>query len=279
MLHVRNIRSSKETKMRKLRYLTALTLVGAMLTMFTGAAQAYANTVTYKGQGLLADGFGGYDLIQEICDGNLNGILENGADAEGPYLLFVLTATGAQNADITFNATAGNAGTYPMTKFGNGTFKYVSPWLSPSTLPGNVTATYDGKAKNAQLVVSHGCRPYTHGAWCSPGFWKNAEDPAWALIGKSKTDLFNQTVVPSFYQTATALLPPDGPTLITVLTTPGANTFGAADAPYGLNAYNATGAFLTDNIPGFDFDYNDFLLQDDSQTCPIDHHGNFKAGA
>jgi hypothetical protein len=42
-----------------------------------------------------------------------------------------------------------------------------------------------------------------------------------------------------------------------------------------LNAFNATGAFLTDNIPGIDFDIS-FVQDDDSQTCPIDHFGNFK---
>jgi len=66
-------------------------------------AFAYSISVTYSGQGLLPDGFGGYDLITEICDGNINGILENGADAEGPYLLWVLTANDKtnKNADIT----------------------------------------------------------------------------------------------------------------------------------------------------------------------------------
>jgi hypothetical protein len=243
----------------------ALALSGGCIGMdeLSGSAEgelAFSNKVTYSGQGLIADGFGGYDLQTEICG------VANGADVDGPYLLWVLTATGATNADIT-----GPWGTAPMIKSGNGTFKYVSGWYAPSTLPGNVTATYDGRPKNAQLVISHGCRPFTHGAWCSPGFWKNATDAAWALTGHSKTDLFNVTVVPNFYVTASGA----NPTLITVLTTPGANTFGGSAAPYGLNAFNATGAFLTDNIPGFDFDPS-FVQDDDSQTCPIDHFGNFK---
>jgi hypothetical protein len=96
-------------------------------------AFAYGNSVPYKGQGLLADGFGGYDLVTELCG------VANGADVDGPYLLWVLTATGANNADIT-----GPWGTAAMTKYGNGTFKYISGWYDPDTLPGNVTATYDG---------------------------------------------------------------------------------------------------------------------------------------
>ena len=55
-------------------------------------------------------------------------------------------------------------GTEAMTKFGNGTFKYVSGWYDPSTLPGAVSATYDGNARNVQLVISHGCRPFDEGA-------------------------------------------------------------------------------------------------------------------
>jgi len=261
------IHYQKENKMKN-RFSISLSLTLIMvLVVGVVPAFAYANSVVYSGQGLIADGFGGYDLITEICDGNINGILENGADAEGPYLLWVLTATGAKNADIT-----GPWGTAPMTKFGAGTFKYVSGWYAPETLPGHVTATYDGKVKNAQLTISHGCRPFTHGAWCSPGFWKNAEAGAWALTGYTSSNLFNLTVVPSFYATAS----PADPTLSTVLNTPGANTFGGPDAPYGLNAFNATGAFLTDNIPGYDFSLDAMLLNNESDTCPIDHHGNFK---
>jgi hypothetical protein len=251
-------------------------MTAAIFAVFTGvtviAVGPYANSVTYGGQGLIADGFGGYDLITEICG------VANGADADGPYLLWVLTATGAKNADIT-----GPWGTVAMTKTGAGTFKYVSGWYAPQTLPGYVTATYDGKVKNAQLTISHGCRPFTHSAWCSPGFWNNATDAAWALTGYTRTSLFNTTVVPNFYDTpftgqtltqgqTTYTL--DNPTLGTTLGNPYTNG-QLTSAPYGLTPFNATGAFLTDNIPGFDFDPT-FVGQDDSQTCPIDHFGNFK---
>jgi len=42
-----------------------------------------------------------------------------------------------------------------------------------------------------------------------------------------------------------------------------------------LNAFNATGAFLSDHIPGYVYDPA-VLQDDDSATCPIDHFGNFK---
>lgn len=233
-----------------------------LLTLVTSSALAYGNVVTYSGQGLIADGFGGYDLRDELCG------VANGAEVNGPYLLWVLTATGAKNADIT-----GPWGTVAMTKFGNGAFKYVSAWYSPGTLPGNVYATYDGKVKNAQLTISHGCRPFNNGAWCSPGFWRNAEAGAWALVGHSPSELFNATVYPVWYG-ATFVV---DPTLYTVLHD--APTYSgpplAGTSGYALNAYNATGAYLTNEIPGYQFNW-DVMVAGGSDACPIDHHGNLK---
>jgi hypothetical protein len=244
-------------------------LLAATLAVFTGVTlAAYANSVTYGGQGLIADGFGGYDLVTEICG------VANGADADGPYLLWVLTATGAKNAAIT-----GPWGTATMTKFGAGTFKYVSGWYAPSTLPGSVSATYDGKVKNAQLTISHGCRPFTHSAWCSPGFWGHAEAGAWALINIDKTTAtFGTTVdIDANYTPDTLKTQPDAALLTTILANPSTYSGPAIGAFYGwsANAFNLTGAWLTNQIPGYTFDPT-FTTLDDSQTCPIDHFGNFK---
>jgi hypothetical protein len=164
-----------------------------------------------------------------------------------------------------------------MEKFGNGTFKFVSPWTDPHALPGHVTATYDGVGKNAQLTISHGCRPKGSG-WCSPGFWKNATAGAWELTGYSPSTLFNATVYPVWFGGTFSA----GPTLGIVLNNPptysGAPLAGSSG--YQLNAYNATGAFLSEalksSIPGFGgFSYQ-ALLDDNSDTCPIDHFGNIK---
>jgi hypothetical protein len=249
-------------------FLVAITM--GLLAPAAWAAGPYANSVSYSGQGLIADGYGGYDLRTEICG------VANGADVEGPYLLWVLTATGAKNAEIT-----GPWGTVAMIKEGNaGTFKYVSGWYDPSTLtPGAITVTYDGKVKNAQLVISHGCRPFKKGAWCSPGFWMNAEPAAWALTGYSREDLFNNTVYDSFYGATFT----EDPTLNTVLTTSGgtykgpgvAGTDPRTQSPNELNAFNATGAFLSDHIPGYQFDA-EVMKAGGSDACPIDHFGNFK---
>jgi len=231
----------------------------------SGAALlGYANVVYYSGQGVVADGFGGYDLKTELCG------VENGAEVDGPYLLWVLTATSAPNANIT-----GPWGTAPMVKSGNGAFKYVSGWYDPSTLfPEVVVATYDGRPKNVQLVISHGCRPLLDtGAWCSPGFWRNARDGAWALTGKSKATLFNTSVYDTWYGATFAA----NPTLETVLNN--APTYSGPPVPgtsgYALNAFNATGAYLTNNIPGYSFNW-DVMVAGGSDACPIDHFGNFK---
>ena len=126
-----------------------------------------------------------------------------------------------------------------------------------------MTASYDGKAKNAQLVVSHGCRPFTtQNAWCSPGFWRNSDDAAWALTGVTNDDMFDSTVHPTFYDELGSGITPDA-TLNTVLTASGGTYKGpgiAGSDPRtqspnaALNPFNATGAYLTDHIPGYQFD-------------------------
>jgi hypothetical protein len=157
-----------------------------------------------------------------------------------------------------------------------GTWKYASQYYTRDTLV-SFPVSAGPAGTRAQLVVSHGCAPFvTQGAWCSPGYWKNAADAAWALTGYAKGDFFNDTVVPGFYDTATSALPPDGPTLIQALDPSGpggANKYGAESGPYGLNAVNATGAFLTDQIPGYSFDP---ALVGKEEACPIDNDGDFK---
>jgi len=237
-----------------------------LILMATIPALAYANTAYFTGQGLIADDFGGHDLNTEICG------VANGADVDGPYLLWVLTATGSKNAEIT-----GPWGTVAITKYGNGTFKYISAWYDPDDLVAfGVFATYDGKAKNAQLVISHGCRPYkTVGAWCSPGFWMNAEDAAWALTGYTKADLFNTTVYDSFFGATFATDPSLGYVLATPTQFGGKAGITPGTSGYSLTAFNAVGAFLTNNIPGYHYDW-DVMMAGNDDGCPIDHHGNFK---
>lgn len=248
------------------------------VSIIPATASAYSNSVDFRGQGFIADGFGGYDLRSELCavtdsEGNIiPDEFGKKADAIGPYLLWVLTATGATSADITLPS-----GTFEMQKYGKGTFKYLSGWFDPDELMAfGVTATYNGNAKNAQLVVSHGCRPYDDpGAWCSPGFWMNASDAAWARTGYSKSALFNTTVYDYFYGATFAA----DPTLYGVLTAGNPSPYKGAPVPgtsgYALNAFNATGAFLTDNLPGYFFDWDVMMAGTDS-ACPLDHNGNWK---
>jgi hypothetical protein len=257
--------------------------------MFAAAAAAATATVTYKGQGFNFDGTT-YNLNDERCGAESQGTANDGSTGQfanwngpgqpyqtgQPYLVWVLTANGATSATITLPAPVG---TVNMIKVG-GTFKYASRYSTRDelvNLPVKATYSYSGKApNNVQLVVSHGCAPFQDegGAWCSPGYWKNAADAAWALTGYAEADHFNLTVVPSFYDTASGA----DPTLETVLNTPGANTFGAATGPLGLNAFNATGAFLTNALPGYAFSLDAMNGEENELTCPIDNHGNWKKG-
>ena len=70
------------------------------------------------------------------------------------------------------------------------------------------------------------------------------------------------------------------PTLETVLNN--AQIYSGSPLPgtsgYPLNAFNATGAYLTDNIPGYHFDIN-VMMAGGSDACPIDHFGHFKSAA
>jgi hypothetical protein len=112
------------------------------------------------------------------------------------------------------------------------------------------------------------------GAFCSPGFWKNASDAAWQTVAPiTKTSPFNNVVVPNFY--ANNIISPPSTDLITLLIAKGATKFGKAAGPFGLNPYKAVGAALTSAIPGYVFDPNAYaqsLLGID--TCPLDKHGN-----
>lgn len=113
------------------------------------------------------------------------------------------------------------------------------------------------------------------GAFCSPGYWKNATDAAWDETGVEKTDLFNDVVVPDFY--AVDITPSDT-SLEDVLTAKGANKYGKAADPFGLNPFNAVGAALTSKIPGYVFDPGAYALSLlGIDTCPLDHHGNVVA--
>lgn len=245
------------------RILLSAVAVGALAFVPISPAQASTSQVVYQGQGLTADGFGGYDLSEELCG------IENGADAEGPYLLWVFTSTKSTTATI-----SGPWGTASMTKKGKGAFQYVSDWYDPDTLIGEVSAAGSPGSGNPQLVISHGCRPFDdEGAWCSPGFWRNAKPGAWALTGYARDDSFNATV-PDLWFGATF---PQDPTLDTVLSN--APSYSGTPVPgssgYALNAFNATGAMLTDALPGYAFSWDVMMAGGDS-ACPIDSFGNPK---
>ena len=265
--------------MRNLRMVAAL-LAAVAFTVSTSAVLLASGTVHYTGQGFSHDGVT-WTLNDQRCglagqgvanDGGTGQFAQNGFTLGDPYLVWILTANGATSATLYLPDGVGGVTAVAMYKVG-GTFKYASNYYSPGQTIGVVFVTWTGGPNKAQLTVSHGCPPReTAGGWCSPGFWKNATDTAWALTGYNKSAYFNSTVVPAYYGTPTLLLPPGGPTLDQVLNTPGANTYGAASAPLGLNAFNATGAFLTDQLAG-GFDLTKVGVEG---ACQIDHFGNYK---
>lgn len=261
---------------RKSKFLIGVGSIGlavvlaVALVIGLGGGAAFASgtyTVYYTGQGLYHTGNGGYGIQTEICG------VANGADVDGAYLHWVLTATKATSATITLPD-----GTVPMVPNGGGSFSYNSGWYSPlGSLINTVFATYSGTKTNAQLVISHGCAPNLAGAWCSPGFWANTlrfSPNAWTTIGVDPTTaLFNGNVSPAFY--ANDINPDE--LLTYVLNHPGSygGTLGTA-GPYGLTAFNATAAYLTNQIPGYSFSlaaYNAAQGGDDTH-CPLDAHGN-----
>jgi hypothetical protein len=78
--------------------------------------------------------------------------IENGAPVNGPYLLWILTATKATNATIAIGSSINQA----MSQRRNGSFRYVQTFSSGIfTAPTFVYATHDGTKGN--LVISHGC--------------------------------------------------------------------------------------------------------------------------
>ena len=261
--------------MKHLRTIGALLAVGAFAVL-TGAVVSASGPLYYTGQGFTNDGTT-WSLNSQRCgldgqgvanDGGTGQFASNGFVPGNPYLVWVLTANGASSAKLFLP----DEGFVEMIKVG-GTFKYASKYYSPTQIIGEAFVTWTGGPKKAQLVVSHGCPPrVSEGGWCSPGFWMNATDAAWKLTNYRREDFFNATVVPNYYNEATMKLLPYGPTLDQVLTTPGANTYGKASAPLGMNAFNATGAFLTDRLAGGFDPAKDGV----EGTCQIDHHGNYK---
>jgi hypothetical protein len=285
--------------MSKLKTTVVTVAIAAAASLAVMATTAIADgTVTYKGQGFNYDGTT-YNLNDERCGLEGQGTANDGgtgqfADWNGDgqpyeqgqgYLVWVLTANGATGA--TLNLPDGT--TVEMIKVG-GTFKYASQYYHAEDLVG-VTANYTGTARGqVQLTVSHGCQPFeTEGAWCSPGYWGRAQDAAWALIGVDRaTATFGGTVASDAQFTATdptRVNAISSDLLQTVMTATGqqaATKYKGASVGtfkgWAANPFNLTGAWLTDQIPGYTFDPDlaDPDNPDNEVACPIDNHGTYK---
>lgn len=133
------------TTRRPSRRAALTAVIGVAGAAFLGGGTASADTIlTYTGQGIDADG----DFESEVCG------TENGAEADGEYILFILTGNGITSATLQTPEGSGS-----MTQSGNGAWKYVyTGGADPADLVDVAFADYDGTPRgNPQLVISHGC--------------------------------------------------------------------------------------------------------------------------
>lgn len=108
-------------------------------------AAAYDNSRTWAGHGT-------YEVESTFLDNEICGVV-NGAPIDGPYVLWVLTASRATNADISIDGGA----TQTMTRSGNGSFHYLQD-METWTAPTSATATFDGpNTKRVNLTLGQGC--------------------------------------------------------------------------------------------------------------------------
>jgi hypothetical protein len=297
----------------------------AAILAYSATAVASPPTISYTGQGWISNGNGGFILNDERCGVGTQTPANDGSTGQfanwnGPglpyqtgqgYTVWVLSLNANPAGGVTLHLPDSLGGEVKMIKVG-GTWKYASQYVSREAalhgpiggLDGPVHVTFSGPTKNAQLTVSHGCKPFNQDkpAWCSPGFWNggNITAAAWALTGYAKTDTFNTKVVPSFYDTPYAdgtfrigngpnasFLTDDpntpqnegDPTLQQVLDNPG-GVNSTVSGPYDpeLNQFNATAAMLTDGLPGYAFTNGprDPVTGELIDNCPIDPFGNWK---
>jgi hypothetical protein len=232
---------------RSLRTVRGAALIIGMLAVSTGVAFAGSGSTIWTGQGVQCDENHDCILNTEICG------LENGADREGPYLLWVFTGgPRTSSATITIGNCTDTGGA--MTQSGGGSWKYISDYCDPTTVTASVSYSYTGPAPaNPQLVISHGCRPAGADLWCSPGYWKNAQDAAWAKVtGYTKDTLYNSTSCKDSPAVA------GDPTIFQVLSAP---------STYGGPATNCVAQLLTDTLCGGG-QLNPECPNDNKTICP-----------
>jgi hypothetical protein len=235
------------------------------MALLTIAARAWADgtgTVTWSGQGVECDEYSNCVLKTELCG------TENGADVDGPYLLWVFTGGPSTTAATISISGCGTETGGAMGQAGGGAWKYISHYCDPNAVHAEVSYTYAGRGPaNPQLTISHGCKPVeSANLWCSPGFWRNADDAAWARTPYHRTDLYNSTSCGSTNPVT------GDPTLQQVLSSP---------QTYGGPAFNCVGQLLTNSLcgggqlnpacPGAQAVCPD--------ACPLDNHGNIKEDA
>ncbi len=223
--------------MKKKMLVLGLAAFGFTASAFMAQA-ALADTIEWQGNGTDSTG---------VCK-NLNivpGVI-------GQNWLFVLTSatpnTTNHSLTATFDEPSGEKTSNP-SKINKQLVQFTVN-TAPYALLESATATI-GTGKSV-LTVSH-CEVGVVSEWCSPGYWRNAEDKAWADTGISKEASYN------YYFSDTPLA--GDPTLIQVLMHDPKN--------YGGAAFNNVADLLSGAHP--DVIFADGVRTPDS--CPINHFG------
>ena len=129
------------TMKRILALAAAVALTGAVAA--PAAADGHlTNHIVYSGQGW-ADG----EPEEVTCDDETTG-----------YLLWVLAGSSA--SEVVVHVDGSPVGYMDKKGNGNGAFKLVTDYFDPTDA--HIVVHYDGAARNAQFVISHGCpgEPY-----------------------------------------------------------------------------------------------------------------------
>ncbi|PKN13311.1 MAG: hypothetical protein CVU69_03145 [Deltaproteobacteria bacterium HGW-Deltaproteobacteria-4] len=218
--------------------------VTAMLAFLAMGSVATAATVGWDGNG--------------TSEGVCNNVTVD-PTVTGQNWLFVLTQANTAirpELNATFNSVGKTLS--PASKINRNNVQF-SVNTAPYAILQSASAV-EGNAKSV-LTVSH-CEVGVQPQWCSPGFWRNADDKAWSDAGINREEAKYSEVTDKYSYCPAA----DGdPTLQQVLERK-QDYFASTDQG---QAFNCVGDFLSDAHPNISFSDNIRALN----TCPISNAG------
>jgi hypothetical protein len=172
----------------------------------------------------------------------------------GQNWLFVLTSATGSDHSINTTFDTGTQNGLPPSKTNRQTVQFTVNTTPYALL---LSASAQTGTANSVLTVSH-CEVGVVSQWCSPGYWRNADDYAWEGAGVDRATA-TYSLLGSGAPALKAGSPSSNPLLQAILDAP--NTYGAA-------AYNAVGDYLSDQHPFVNF--NGVRMPN---SCPINNGG------